>query len=57
MLLRSMFEVVVMVADGTSLIESASQLHPALAVVDLSLDAREASGGCRTFAPAVPASR
>ena len=44
MLLRSMFEVVVMVADEPSLVESASRLHPALAVVDLSLDRQ---GGLR----------
>ena len=44
MLLSSMFEVVVMVADEPSLMESASRLHPALAVVDLSLDRR---GGLR----------
>ena len=37
-LLQSMFEVVVMVADETSLMESASRLNPALAVVDLSLE-------------------
>jgi DNA-binding NarL/FixJ family response regulator len=36
-LLQTMFEVVVMVADEPSLIESASRLEPALAVVDLSL--------------------
>jgi len=37
LLLQSMFEVVVMVADEPSLIESAARLRPALAVVDLSL--------------------
>ena len=37
-LLQSMFEVVVMVADEPSLIESASRLKPVLAVVDLSLE-------------------
>jgi DNA-binding NarL/FixJ family response regulator len=40
LLLRTMFEVVVMVADEASLIESASRLRPALAVVDLSLSRR-----------------
>lgn len=38
LLLQTMFEVVVMVADATSLLESASRIAPALAVVDLSLD-------------------
>jgi DNA-binding NarL/FixJ family response regulator len=36
-LLEAAFQVVVMVADETSLIESAKRLQPALAVVDLSL--------------------
>jgi two-component system secretion response regulator SsrB len=44
MLLQSMFEVVVMVADEPSLVESASRLHPALAVVDISLDRRGGLG-------------
>jgi DNA-binding NarL/FixJ family response regulator len=44
MLLSSMFEVVVMGADEPSLIESASRLHPALAVVDLSLGPRGGLG-------------
>ncbi len=37
-LLRTMFDVVVMVADGPSLFESATRIGPALAVVDLSLE-------------------
>ena len=37
-LLQTMFEVVVMVADEPSLIESATRIGPALAVVDLSLE-------------------
>ena len=36
-LLETTFQVVVMVADERSLIEGAKRLHPALAVVDLSL--------------------
>jgi DNA-binding NarL/FixJ family response regulator len=36
-LLSTMFDAVVMVADETSLFESAERIHPALAVVDLSL--------------------
>jgi len=36
-LLETEFEIVVMVADETSLIESARRLHPLLAVADLSL--------------------
>jgi DNA-binding NarL/FixJ family response regulator len=43
-LLETMFETVVMVADETSLLESATRLQPELAVVDVSL-ARE--GGLR----------
>jgi len=41
-LLETMFEAVVMVADETSLLESATRLQPMLAVVDLSL----ARGDC-----------
>ncbi len=41
-LLRTMFDVVVMVADEPSLFESATRMGPALAVVDLSLE-REGS--------------
>ncbi len=37
-LLHTEFEVVVMVTDEASLMASAARLHPALAVVDLSLD-------------------
>ncbi len=37
-LLRTMFDVVVMVADEASLFESATRIGPALAVVDLSLE-------------------
>lgn len=44
-LLESMFEAVVMVADETSLFESATRLQPMLAVVDLSL----AHGDCRRW--------
>lgn len=36
-LLDTVFDTVVMVADENSLVESASRLHPTLAVVDLSL--------------------
>ena len=36
-MLETVFEVVVMVADEPSLLESAKRLEPALAVVDLSL--------------------
>src|SRR5215510_11428967 len=36
-LLETAFEVVVMVADEVSLVETARRLHPTLAVVDLSL--------------------
>jgi DNA-binding NarL/FixJ family response regulator len=36
-LLETVFNVVVMVADETSLIEGAKRLHPTLAVVDISL--------------------
>jgi two-component system secretion response regulator SsrB len=42
LLLQSTFDVVVMVADATSLLESATRIAPLLAVVDLSL---ERSGG------------
>jgi DNA-binding NarL/FixJ family response regulator len=36
-LLETAFEVVVMVADETSLVEGAKRLHPSVAVVDVSL--------------------
>src|SRR5262249_49412447 len=42
-LLQTVFEVVVMVADETSLIEGARRMHPKLAVVDLSLARSEGS--------------
>ncbi len=38
LLLQSMFEVVVMVADARSLLDSAARVAPALTVVDLSLE-------------------
>ena len=40
-LLETEFDIVVMVADETSLIESARRLHPTLAVADLSLARHE----------------
>ena len=40
-LLETAFDAVVMVADETSLLESAAGLHPTLAVVDLSLSRGE----------------
>lgn len=57
LLLSSMFEVVVMVADEPSLLEGASQLHPALAVVDLSLDRRGSLGWLSDLRAACPGMR
>lgn len=51
-LLSSMFEAVVMVADPTSLLETATRLRPRLAVVDLSL----ASGGGIQWLPRLTSS-
>jgi DNA-binding NarL/FixJ family response regulator len=54
LLLQSMFEVVVMVADEPSLIESAARLRPALAVVDLSLARRDSLGWLARLREACP---
>ena len=54
LLLQSMFEVVVMVADEPSLLESASRLRPALAVVDLSLARRGGLGWLARLHEACP---
>jgi DNA-binding NarL/FixJ family response regulator len=53
-LLQTVFEVVVMVADETSLLESAKRLAPNLAVVDLSLAAEDGIGLLRRLRSLCP---
>ncbi len=56
-LLESEFQAVVMVADETSLIESAVRLHPSLVVADLALAQGESFGWLRRLLARRPESR
>lgn len=56
-LLGTMFEAVVMVADETSLAESASRLHPSLVVADLALARGENFGWLRRLRARCPGVR
>jgi len=56
-LLETEFEAVVMVADETSLIESAAKLHPRIVVADLALARGESFGWLRRLLARCPESR
>jgi len=53
-LLQTVFEMVVMVADEPSLVETAARLKPALAVVDLSLGRQQGLGWLTRMREACP---
>ena len=56
-LLETMFDAVVMVADETSLLESAARLHPSLVVADLALTKGESFGWLHRLLARCPESR
>jgi DNA-binding NarL/FixJ family response regulator len=56
-LLESEFDAVVMVADETSLLETATRLHPNVVVADLALEQGESFGWLRRLLARCPESR